>query len=133
MAASDLPVRLVVRALDGLRGFSRHAHGRIVGRRARQQARGRRRARTHWTNRHGCGDHHVAAFSGFIDGRIAGLQEFGLRLAVAIFVDATIVRAVLVPALMAVLGRWNWWLRTRIARLARVEPSPLMPRPERSC
>jgi RND superfamily putative drug exporter len=35
------------------------------------------------------------------------LQEFGLGLAVAILVDATIVRAVLVPSLMAVLGRWN--------------------------
>jgi uncharacterized membrane protein YdfJ with MMPL/SSD domain len=75
----------------------------------------------------------VAAFSGFVDGRIAGLQEFGLGLAVAIFVDATIVRAVLVPSLMAVLGRWNWWLPARVARLARVAPSPLTRRPERSC
>jgi uncharacterized membrane protein YdfJ with MMPL/SSD domain len=33
----------------------------------------------------------VAAFSGFVDGRIAGLQEFGVGLAVAIFADATIV------------------------------------------
>jgi uncharacterized membrane protein YdfJ with MMPL/SSD domain len=75
----------------------------------------------------------VAAFSGFVDGRIAGLQEFGLGLAVAILVDATIVRALLVPSLMAVLGRWNWWLPTPVARLARVEPSPLTRRPERSC
>jgi RND superfamily putative drug exporter len=74
----------------------------------------------------------VAAFSGFVDGRIAGLQEFGLGLAVAIFVDATIVRAVLVPSLMAVLGRWNWWLPTRVARLAHVAPSPLTRRPKRS-
>ena len=43
-------------------------------------------------------------------GNIVGLQEFGLGLAVAIFVDATIVRCMLVPSLMAVLGRWNWWL-----------------------
>jgi RND superfamily putative drug exporter len=75
----------------------------------------------------------VAAFSGFVDGRIAGLQEFGLGLAVAILVDATIVRALLVPSLMAVLGRWNWWLPARVARLARVEPSPLTRRPKRSC
>jgi RND superfamily putative drug exporter len=67
----------------------------------------------------------VAAFAGFVDGRIAGLQEFGLGLAVAILVDATIVRVLLVPSLMAVLGRWNWWLPERIARLARVEASPL--------
>jgi putative drug exporter of the RND superfamily len=75
----------------------------------------------------------VAAFSGFVDGRIAGLQEFGLGLAVAIFVDATIVRALLVPSLMAVLGRWNWWLPAPIARLARIEPSPLTRRPEPFC
>src|SRR2546426_7785552 len=67
----------------------------------------------------------VAAFSGFVAGRIVGLQEFGLGLAVAIFVDATIVRALLVPSLMAVLGRWNWWLPTRVARVVRVRPSPL--------
>jgi uncharacterized membrane protein YdfJ with MMPL/SSD domain len=50
-----------------------------------------------------------AAFSGFVAGRISGLQEFGLGLAVAIFVDATVVRSLLVPSLMAVFGRWNWW------------------------
>jgi uncharacterized membrane protein YdfJ with MMPL/SSD domain len=75
----------------------------------------------------------VAAFAGFVDGRIAGLQEFGLGLAVAILVDATIIRVLLVPALMAVLGRWNWWLPEPIARLARVEPSPLTHRVARSC
>ena len=66
-----------------------------------------------------------AAFSGFVAGRIVGLQEFGLGLAVAIFVDATIVRCILVPSLMAVLGRWNWWLPRGLARIVRVEPSPL--------
>src|SRR6266542_1044928 len=67
----------------------------------------------------------VAAFSGFVAGSVVGLQQFGLGLAVAIFVDATIVRALLVPALMAVLGRWNWWLPDSVARIARVPPSPL--------
>ena len=70
----------------------------------------------------------VAAFCGFVAGSIVGLQEFGLGLAVAIFVDATIVRALLVPALMAVFGRWNWWLPPRVARVVRVAPSPLAPR-----
>ena len=59
----------------------------------------------------------VAAFSGFVDGRIAGLQEFGLGLAVAILVDATIVRALLVPSLMGLLGRWNWWAPRPLRRL----------------
>jgi len=66
-----------------------------------------------------------AAFSGFIAGRIVGLQEFGLGLAVAIFVDATIVRSLLVPSMMAILGRWNWWLPAGLARVVRVPPSPL--------
>jgi RND superfamily putative drug exporter len=67
----------------------------------------------------------VAAFSGFVAGRIVGLQEFGIGLAVAVFVDATVVRSLLVPSLMAVFGRWNWWLPRVPARLVRVEPSPL--------
>jgi uncharacterized membrane protein YdfJ with MMPL/SSD domain len=67
----------------------------------------------------------VAAFSGFVAGSVVGLQQFGLGLAVAIFVDATIVRALLVPSLMAVFGRWNWWLPARVARIVRVRPSPL--------
>jgi len=69
-----------------------------------------------------------AAFSGFIAGRIVGLQEFGLGLAVAIFVDATIVRSLLVPSLMAIFGRWNWWLPGPFARVVRVRPSPLAER-----
>ena len=46
----------------------------------------------------------VAAFCGFMAGSIVGLQEFGAGLAVAILLDATIVRAMMVPALMAVMG-----------------------------
>ena len=43
-------------------------------------------------------------------GRVAGLQEFGVGLALAILIDATLVRMILVPSLMAIFGRWNWWL-----------------------
>ena len=67
----------------------------------------------------------VAAFSGFVAGRIVGLQEFGIGLAVAIFVDVTLVRAVLVPSLMALFGRYNWWLPGSLARVVRVPESPL--------
>src|SRR5205814_1938207 len=63
------------------------------------------------------------AFSGFIAGRVVGLQEFGFGLAVAIFLDATIVRALLVPSLMALFGRYNWWLPGPIARVMRVPES----------
>jgi uncharacterized membrane protein YdfJ with MMPL/SSD domain len=67
----------------------------------------------------------VAAFSGFVAGSLVGLQQFGVGLAAAIFIDATIVRALLVPALMALFGRWNWWLPASVARLLRVPASPL--------
>jgi RND superfamily putative drug exporter len=65
----------------------------------------------------------VAAFMGFAAGRVEGLRQFGVGLSLAVLLDATIVRAVLLPAAMAVLDRWNWWLPARVARLARVEAS----------
>ena len=52
----------------------------------------------------------IAAFLGFAAGRIEPLRQFGIGLALAVLIDATIVRAILVPAPMVVLGRWNWWL-----------------------
>jgi RND superfamily putative drug exporter len=55
----------------------------------------------------------VVAFLGFAIGRVEGLREFGVGLAVAVALDATVVRVVLVPSLMAVFGRWNWWLPRR--------------------
>jgi RND superfamily putative drug exporter len=59
----------------------------------------------------------TAAFSGFITGRIADLQQFGVGLAAAIFFDATLIRLLLVPSLMGVLGELNWWLPGWIQRL----------------
>src|SRR3954468_4262533 len=67
----------------------------------------------------------IAAFAGFTAGRFVGLQEFGLGLSAATFFDATIVRTVLVPAVMRLLGRWNWWLPDNVAHFMRVRPSPL--------
>jgi hypothetical protein len=72
----------------------------------------------------------VAAFSGFVAGSIVGLQQFGFGLAAAILIDVTIVRALLVPSAMKLFGRWNWWLPERVARVVRVEPSPLRPSPQ---
>jgi RND superfamily putative drug exporter len=66
-----------------------------------------------------------AAFMGFVAGSIVGLQQFGFGLAVAILLDVTIVRAVLVPSMMELFGRWNWWLPDNVARVFRVKPSPL--------
>jgi RND superfamily putative drug exporter len=66
-----------------------------------------------------------AAFTGFVAGSVVGLQQFGLGLAAAILIDVTIVRALLVPSAMQLFGQWNWWLPDSLARLVRVEPSPL--------
>ena len=50
-------------------------------------------------------------------------QDLRHRAGGGILVDATIVRAMLVPAVVAILGRWNWWLPRWPARVLRVEPS----------
>ena len=52
---------------------------------------------------------------------------FATALGAGILIDATIIRGVLTPALVAILGRWNWWLPGRAARILRVEPSPVQP------
>ena len=52
-------------------------------------------------------------------------MQFGFGLAVAIVIDVTIIRALLVPALMKLMGEWNWYLPHWLARVVRVEPSPL--------
>jgi uncharacterized membrane protein YdfJ with MMPL/SSD domain len=66
-----------------------------------------------------------AAFMGFVAGSILSLQQFGFGLAAAILIDVTIVRALLVPSAMKLFGKWNWWMPERLARVVRVEPSPL--------
>jgi RND superfamily putative drug exporter len=52
----------------------------------------------------------VVVFTGFASGRLGPLQQMGFGLAVAVLLDATIVRCLLVPAGMRLLGDWNWYL-----------------------
>jgi RND superfamily putative drug exporter len=52
---------------------------------------------------------------------------FSLALGGGILIDATIIRGILAPALVAILGRWNWWLPGWAARILRVEPSGARP------
>jgi RND superfamily putative drug exporter len=52
----------------------------------------------------------VAVFSGFARGDLVMFQQMGFGVAVALLIDATIIRSVLLPSLMAVLGEWNWYL-----------------------
>jgi RND superfamily putative drug exporter len=57
------------------------------------------------------------------------VKVLATALGVGILLDATIVRALLVPALVSLLGKWNWWLPPWLARPLRVEPSPLVEEP----
>jgi RND superfamily putative drug exporter len=50
-------------------------------------------------------------------------KMFATALGGGILIDATIIRGILAPAAVALLGRWNWWMPTRAARLLRVEPA----------
>jgi putative drug exporter of the RND superfamily len=52
------------------------------------------------------------------------IKQFGIGLAAGIIFDATVIRALLVPALMRLLGSWNWWLPSPVARVLRVEGAP---------
>ncbi len=62
----------------------------------------------------------VAVFMIFAFTRLLGLQQFGLGLAVAIFVDATVIRSILLPASMKLLGEWNWYLPSWLEWLPRI-------------
>ena len=50
----------------------------------------------------------IGALSGFVSGHFAGLQELGIGLVAGIAIDATIIRLLLLPATMVLLGKWNW-------------------------
>ncbi len=59
----------------------------------------------------------VVVFAGFAAGEMLAIKQLGLGLAVAVIVDATVVRTLLVPATMKLLGHWNWWAPAPLARL----------------
>ncbi len=63
------------------------------------------------------------AFVALASGPGTDLKMFATGLAAGILLDATVIRALLVPAAVSLFGRWNWWLPTWPARLLRVEPS----------
>ena len=59
----------------------------------------------------------IAVFAGFARGDLVMFQQMGFGIAVALFIDATIIRSVVVPATMKLLGRWNWYLPSWLAWL----------------
>ena len=64
------------------------------------------------------------AFVTLASAPLTDIKVLGTALGIGILLDATVVRALLVPALVSLFGRWNWWLPVWLARLLRVEPSP---------
>jgi RND superfamily putative drug exporter len=68
----------------------------------------------------------VLAFSFFVLSTSPGtdIKQFGIGLAAGILFDATVIRVLLVPSIMTLLGRWNWWLPEPAARVLRVRATP---------
>jgi RND superfamily putative drug exporter len=72
-------------------------------------------------------------FLGFAVGGLVAVKEVGVGMAVAILIDVTVVRGLLLPALMTMLGSWNWWAPAPLHRWYRrwsarpVEPAPGAP------
>ena len=63
----------------------------------------------------------VAVFTGFAIGDLVMFQQMGFGIAVALLIDATIIRSVLLPAAMTLLGRWNWYLPRWLEWLPRLQ------------
>ncbi|MGH3579575.1 MAG: MMPL family transporter, partial [Mycobacterium sp.] len=62
----------------------------------------------------------VALFTAFSRSSQVSLQQMGFGLAVAVFMDATIIRSILVPAAMQLLGRYNWWMPSWLGWLPQI-------------
>jgi RND superfamily putative drug exporter len=67
------------------------------------------------------------AFFSLSTGPGPDIKQFAIGLSAGIIFDATVIRALLVPSTMMLLGRWNWWLPKWTARVLRTRPSPLEP------
>jgi RND superfamily putative drug exporter len=74
-------------------------------------------------------------FAALITSKVAFMQLFGLGLTLAVLADATLVRGILVPAFMRLMGRWNWWAPKPLVRfherfgLSEAEPAPVAAAP----
>jgi len=69
----------------------------------------------------------VAVFAIFATLSEVDFKQLGVALASAVLIDATIVRIVLLPSVMKLLGRWNWYLPRWLGFLARPQPAPAFP------
>ena len=75
----------------------------------------------------------LVVFGSFAFTGVLVIKEIGVGLAVAVLVDATLVRVVLVPATMKLLGRWNWWMPSSVGRFVpEIDEGDIEPAPARS-
>jgi RND superfamily putative drug exporter len=63
----------------------------------------------------------IVVFIGFATGDMVMFQQMGFGVAVALLLDATVIRSVILPSLMGLLGRWNWYLPSWLGWLPRLE------------
>jgi hypothetical protein len=74
----------------------------------------------------------IVTFAAFTTGHVLTLKELGVGLAVGVLLDSTVVRAIMVPATMRLMGNWNWWMPARLKTIVpelreapALEPVPL--------
>jgi uncharacterized membrane protein YdfJ with MMPL/SSD domain len=70
------------------------------------------------------------AIGAFVTSNLVFIKELGLGIALAVLIDAFVIRGLLVPSLMELLGKWNWWaprpLRRLYERRSGVAPEPAL-------
>ena len=66
----------------------------------------------------------IGAVTGLAISHFAGLQEIGIGLVFGVFIDATLIRGMLLPSVMVLLGKWNWWIPPWIGRIIKTTPTP---------
>jgi uncharacterized membrane protein YdfJ with MMPL/SSD domain len=66
----------------------------------------------------------IVIFAGFTTSRVVALQQFGVGLVAGVFLDATVIRLVLVPSLMVLFGRWNWTFAAPVRTTSRSRSEP---------
>ena len=106
-----------LRPLDGLRGLPALADPRALRRTATPAAPSPRGSPRSAATISCAALIMVAVFAVFVVTGVPSIKEIGLGIAVAIALDATLVRLVLVPATMEIMGKWNWWLPAPLARV----------------
>src|SRR5579862_2081711 len=75
----------------------------------------------------------AVAIGAFVTSKLVFIKELGLGTALAVLIDASVIRGLLVPSLMQLLGSWNWWAPTPLQRLrARASLTPDQPTPAES-